>query len=428
MSKIIVLITPVEGHFNPFVPLLKHLIIRQHQVVCIAGRRFSQQVEQTGATFHPYPQQWDCSVQGVYVFFPQLQKLNGLAQVKYYLKNVMHDPIPDVVKTLQAVLASFAADVVISDSFQKAGLWCTELGGPPNVSVSVLPLALPAKDLAPVGLGLVPGTSFFTKLRNNLLQVLLNKLVFKDADSYANAIRRSIGLPPQEKPGQIEGYEKPNLFLHMSIPGFEYSRPEFPPNFRFIGAVLLSKRAGYTKPPWWPELESERPVILINQGTVAKDLNQLIKPAIEALKNENVLVLAVPVEHGEIEHLPANTRTEPYIPFGDLLPHVDIMITNGGFGGTQNALAHGIPIVISGTTEDKMEVAARVEHSGAGLNLRKQDPTPGDIWKAVRTILSDPSYKLNAQRLQAEYAQYNPAILAADYTEALIESTQSVMF
>jgi len=105
-------------------------------------------------------------------------------------------------------------------------------------------------------------------------------------------------------------------------------------------------------------------------------------------------------------------HTEPYIPFGNLLPHVDLFITNGGFGGTQNALAHGIPVIIAGATEDKMEVAARVEYAGAGINLRKQKPSPGDIRKAVRKILSDPSYKQKARELQKDFAKYDAPELA----------------
>jgi UDP:flavonoid glycosyltransferase YjiC (YdhE family) len=74
--------------------------------------------------------------------------------------------------------------------------------------------------------------------------------------------------------------------------------------------------------------------------------------------------------------LPDNVRAEPRIPFDRLLPHVDVVVSNGGYGGTQMALAHGIPLVIAGATEEKMEVAARVERTGTGINLRKQRLSP----------------------------------------------------
>jgi UDP:flavonoid glycosyltransferase YjiC (YdhE family) len=36
------------------------------------------------------------------------------------------------------------------------------------------------------------------------------------------------------------------------------------------------------------------------------------------------------------------------------------------------ALAHGIPVVVAGGTEEKMEVAAWAQWPGAGINLMKQ--------------------------------------------------------
>jgi hypothetical protein len=42
------------------------------------------------------------------------------------------------------------------------------------------------------------------------------------------------------------------------------------------------------------------------------------------------------------------------------------MVTNGGYGGVQQALANGVPLVVAGDSEDKPEVAARVRWSGTG--------------------------------------------------------------
>lgn len=223
----------------------------------------------------------------------------------------------------------------------------------------------------------------------------------------------------------VEGIERPNLALHTSIPTFEYPREKFPCNFHFIGPVLLSPQIDYIKPCWWPEIEKDLPVILVNQGTVAMNYDDLIRPSIEALKDERIILLAVPVEKGRISNLPENTFTEPYIPFGNILPFVDIMITNGGFGGTQNALAHGIPIIIAGATEDKMEVAARVENTGAGINMRTHRPIPSKIKKAVQNILSDYSYKQKAIELQTEYAKYDAPTVAVELAERLIEEQKS---
>jgi UDP:flavonoid glycosyltransferase YjiC (YdhE family) len=102
------------------------------------------------------------------------------------------------------------------------------------------------------------------------------------------------------------------------------------------------------------------------------------------------------------------------------------MVTNGGFGGVQNALAHGVPLVIAGASEDKMEVAARVEHAGAGINLRTKKPTPEAIRYAILNVLSDSAYKQHASQLQQDFARYDAPILAVEYVEELIANNPSI--
>lgn len=159
--------------------------------------------------------------------------------------------------------------------------------------------------------------------------------------------------------------------------------------------------------------------MLVNQGTVAKDPDDLIAPTIKGLKHERMLVVAVPVEHGHLGELPANVRAEPFIPFDHLFPHVDVFVTNGGYGDTRCALAHGVPVVVAGATEDKMEVAARVEWAGAGINLRKKRPSPAQVRAAVKKVLANPVYRRIAERIQADFAGHDAPTRAAELLEAL---------
>ena len=45
--------------------------------------------------------------------------------------------------------------------------------------------------------------------------------------------------------------------------------------------------------------------------------------------------------------VPANARVAGFLPYADAAPAVDVMVTNGGWGGTLAALSHGIPLVIA---------------------------------------------------------------------------------
>ena len=99
--------------------------------------------------------------------------------------------------------------------------------------------------------------------------------------------------------------------------------------------------------------------------------------------------------------LPANVRAAGYLPYDRLLPLTDVLVTNGGYGGVHYALEHGVPLVVAGRTEDKVEVTARVAWSGVGIDLRTDAPSPKAISAAVRTVLADGRYRANADRVGA---------------------------
>lgn len=112
--------------------------------------------------------------------------------------------------------------------------------------------------------------------------------------------------------------------------------------------------------------------------------------------------------------MPANVRVSSYLPYDELLPKTSVLVTNGGYGGVQFALRHGVPLVVAGQSEEKVEVCARVAWSGVGINLRTNRAKPEDVGKAVRKVLADPCYRQHAQRI-------GKAINASPGVDALVE-------
>lgn len=98
--------------------------------------------------------------------------------------------------------------------------------------------------------------------------------------------------------------------------------------------------------------------MLVTQRTVATDPRHLLVPTLNALADESTLVVATtggdPAAALEAMggSLPANARLERFVPYAELMPHIDTLVTNGGDGTVQHALAHGVPIVVAGATED----------------------------------------------------------------------------
>ncbi len=73
------------------------------------------------------------------------------------------------------------------------------------------------------------------------------------------------------------------------------------------------------------------------------------------------------------------------------------------------ALAHGIPMVVAGTTEDKPEIAARIEWSNPGINLRTETPSVEMISTAVETVLDNSLFREASATIASEIAQLDTA-------------------
>jgi MGT family glycosyltransferase len=210
--------------------------------------------------------------------------------------------------------------------------------------------------------------------------------------------------------------------MQPTVPSFEYPRRDLAPQVHFVGPLLPPAPEGFEPPAWWDAmLEDPRPVVVVTQGTVATEPSELLLPTLEALRDEPVQVIAVTggPDPAALPAAPANARVERFVPFAALMPHVAALVSNGGYGGLHFALAHGVPLVVAGASEEKPELVARVNWSGVGVGLRTQRPKPARLQAAVRRVLSQPAYAARVAAMQTEMAAYDGPRKAADLVEEL---------
>ncbi len=199
----------------------------------------------------------------------------------------------------------------------------------------------------------------------------------------------------------------PDGYLQLTVPGFELPQRNVPATVHFVGAVPIVPNQAPV-PPWADELDGSRKVVLVTQGTVNNfDFGNWSPRRLWALANEpDVLVIATaggrPIDSipGPI---PSNVRLARYLPFEWVLPKIDALVTNGGYGSVNQALSFGVPLVTAGLTEDKADVNIRVAWSGVGINLATNDPTPQALRKAIRAVLDQPSYHARASVMAKEF-------------------------
>lgn len=418
MTRIIIAATPAYGHVAPLQSIAEDLVRRGHVVTFLTGSSFKDFVERSGADFIAPGGNADFDASDPAAFPRRADIPAGPAQIDFDVRHLFVDPIVQQHRALQMLLAAARRDepgepVVVLHDTAFMGLWPVLLGAPgirPHgvIGIGVTPLPMNSIDTAPCGFGLAPDSSEAGRARNRQLNAMVVDEVFAGAQAHLAKVLREAGasLPP---PFVFDAMVSlPDRYLQLSIAALEYERSDAPAGLRFIGALPPS-RAPFSPPPWWKEIVGAKPVVAVTQGTLAnRDFDELIKPTLQALADLDVVVVAVTGrEDAEIGPVPANAHVAGYLPFDRLLPHVDVLVSNGGYGGVQQALGAGVPLVLAGESEDKAEVAARAAYTGSAINLATSRPSAGAVRAAVEAVLRDPAYRRQARRLQADYSRHD---------------------
>ena len=422
MPQILIATVPILGHINPMLPLAQALVARGHDVRWYSGRKHAPRIQATGARFVGFKLARDYDDLQLEREFSGRSALKGIDQLRFDLMRIFIDAAPGQLADIEALTQAWQPDVIVADPTLFGAGFAHERLGIPLATLSVLPCVLRSRDAAPFGLGLPPLPSIPGRVRNAVLNQVVEHAVFRQVQAHWQRTRASVNL------GQgaflFDAPRSISRFLLPTVPGFEYPRSDMPANVEFIGLLPVDAPAGVERPPWFKELGGARPVVHVSQGTVANTRPELFGPAIEGLAKEDVIVVVAtggrPREELGLTHVPPNVRVASLLPYAELLPRTSVMVTNGGYGGVQMALSHGVPVVVAGTTEDKPEVAARVAWSGAGINLRTSTPTAASVRNAVLEILSKPTYRLHAKRLADEYTQYDAVARGTASIERLV--------
>ncbi|CAJ1049065.1 hypothetical protein INR49_020248%2C partial [Xyrichtys novacula] len=99
-----------------------------------------------------------------------------------------------------------------------------------------------------------------------------------------------------------------------------------------------------------------------------------------------------------------NTLLVDWMPQNDLLGHpkIKLFVAHGGTNGVQEAMYHGVPVVGLPLFFDQYDNLLRLKDRGGAEILSIQTVDKDDNFlKAIQTVLSEPSYTMNMQRLSS---------------------------
>lgn len=425
---------PEHGHTYPILQIARDMIRRGFEATILTGEQYGEDIIKMGARPVTLPH-YDPTPEALGELAKVTSKLQTLA---WGLRHIVAPQMPIWYGTLKETLETLRLErpgqqFIIMSDLAFTGQQPLVRGAPlpkgfsvrpPVIHINVVPLAMPSIDTGPFGLGLPPDSSESGRARNKLL----NAIYYGPDGPYgpfgAEHIRLLKSLGATDIPSTVEawGYTTsfPDITLQVCSPSLEFPRSDLPDNVHFVGC-LPRKPIGpdYEYPQWLKDIVSptdgstrKKRIIGVAQGTIAVDYTDLIIPTIQGLANDDdVVVIALLGKKGATlpkrVTVPANARVVDYMPYEVVLNHADVWVANAGYGGFTQGVMHGVPMVLAGDTQDKPDIAMVGEWSGVACNLRTGTPTPEQVAKGVREILSNDSYKARVVEVQKENEAMN---------------------
>lgn len=292
-------------------------------------------------------------------------------------------------RPVDRAVAEFSPDVVVADQYALAGALAAERHGIrwATLCAGILELTPPAQD---------PGLQDW--VRSKLAQAL-----------------QAAGRPACDR---LDLRFSPYLVIATTAHALTDPAP-MPANCVLIGAALGLRR---TDPAFsWDWWDPGRRHVLVTAGSMSAhlvhDYFARMMAALEPMADRVQVVFNAAAD--ALPDPPPHVLVAPRVPMLDLLPRLDAVICQAGQSTVNEALAHGVPLVVAPIRLGELAVAEQVTRSGAGIGVSFSEATPAQLAAAVTAVLDEPSYRAHARRLAGLYAASGGTRAAAAHLAAL---------
>ena len=178
-----------------------------------------------------------------------------------------------------------------------------------------------------------------------------------------------------------------------TVIGFEY--PRLMSSLTHYVGPVLSKRP-QTIPSdlqEWLDDKPEKGVILISMGSLAPLTKTRGHIIVESILSTNYSAVWSLRERNRfiLDELEIDTNRfyiSKWIPQAAILSHpaTAMAFLHGGMNGINEALSCGVPVIVMPFSSDQGDVSARVQHSGAGVQILKEHLSKDSLTAAIRDI------------------------------------------
>ena len=179
----------------------------------------------------------------------------------------------------------------------------------------------------------------------------------------------------------------------------------------------------------WDKLTGQ-PLIYASLGSLVNrfvDVFEKIAAACEGLDAQLVISLGGSATPESLPNLAGNPLVVEYAPQLEILQKATLTITHAGMNTTLECLSNAVPMVAIPIANDQPGVAARIAWTGAGAAIPLKRLTVPRLRTAISQVLTQPSYKQNALRLQKAIKRAGGVTRAADIIERAVSTGKPVL-
>jgi MGT family glycosyltransferase len=330
-----------------------------------------------------------------------------------------------ILKSLPAIVEANGVDALIIDTVQ----FYAELGalrlGVPYVHVST-GVHHDYSGYTPLCMYGWPHETTPAALARNREGVAKWANLLKSVNAGVKGHAESIGLKIDWN--DLDFTVSPFAFITHVPRAFDFESSHWPSTFYHTGPFHDGKGREKVDFPW--ERLTGEPLVYASMGTILNGQVDVFRTIVAAVaKNKNLqLVLSIgdQVDPRQIGPVPNNAIISRRVPQLELLKQTTVCITHAGLNTVLESLAQGIPQLAIPVTYDQPGVAARIAHHKTGVVTSLDKLTADHAALLLEEVLTDPTYRENARKLQKAITEANGLSVAADLIEESLGASEKV--
>jgi UDP:flavonoid glycosyltransferase YjiC (YdhE family) len=361
--KILVPALGSRGDVQPYIALAAALKRHGHDVTLATHPMMRPLVESYGIPFAPMGPDVDLGKEAAIIRGKSRNWVLGFARTMKFTQTILEQSVPDILALARGI------DLMVV-GHASAGSMEADLLGLPEVSVTLMPQAIPTPD---------PTRPLYKKLGLSLAGAFMSLLMVRPF----NQLRKRQGLPPMGP----EGITSTRLNMIPVSPAVYAPDPRWEPRHRVTGYWFCDEPEDWHPPPELEAfIEAGDPPVVITLGAMSaggNDAREMAALTVTAVEQAGVRAVvqgwdtASDVLRASPSIFPAGS-----MPHSWLLAHAGGMVHHGGFGSTAAGLRAGIPSMAIPHILDQFIWGGRIAELGAG-------PKPIPRTKISAPLLAD---------------------------------------